>query len=59
MVITIARKMIGRKIETSPYLSRTLMMRDISGEPAIPTNDLGCFSEGINEPMTKSIGTDW
>jgi hypothetical protein len=43
MVMTMARNMIGRKIETSPYLSRILMMRDIRGDPAIPVNDLGCF----------------
>jgi hypothetical protein len=43
MVMTMARKMIGRKIETSPYLSRTLMMRDIRGDPAIPAKFLGCF----------------
>ena len=45
MVMTIARKMIGRKIETSPYLSRILIMREIRGELAIPTNALGCFSK--------------
>jgi hypothetical protein len=43
MVMTMARNMIGRKIETRPYLSRILIMRDISGEPVIPTKGLGWF----------------
>jgi hypothetical protein len=59
MVMTIARKMIGRKIETRPYLSRILMMRDIRGELAIPAKGSGCFLKVSMNLCRNLIGTDW